>query len=132
MNFKMTSPFAHLLPSMDQLYSHPLDAISTWLTVYKMHTDHISAETAERRRKKTEDVQKRAAYRKAHGIDNDQGFGGWLAKGEQEIPATAAVLGEDGGVSVTTEGAVKQTEEKGVYVDFEGNKKPVKKWLGIW
>ena len=140
-NFKRTSPFAHLLPAGNTFYSHPLDFISTWLSVYKMHTLHVSAETAERRRKGVEDVRKRALYRKAHGLDKGEGFGGWTAKGDDELlgPAIRSDGRGDGNVAVAsgaqgdgTVAADGRKLEEGVYVDFEGRKKPVKKWLGIW
>lgn len=75
-----------------------------------MHVAHTSAETAERRRQKVDDVAKRAQYRRAHGLDKNEGLGGWTAK--ENAPAAAA-------------------EVEG-YVDFEGKRKPIKKWLGIW
>ncbi|MCJ1246280.1 hypothetical protein MMC30_003486 [Trapelia coarctata] len=137
-NFKHTSPFAHLLPAGNTFYSHPLDYISTWLSVYKTHTLHVSAETAERRRKKVEDVQKRALYRKAHGLDKEQGLGGWTAKGDDELlgPAIKSDARGGGDVAVASDGraAVEGTEaDEGVYADFEGRRKrPLKKWLGIW
>jgi len=106
-----------------------------------MHTLHVSAETAERRRKSVEDVQKRALYRKAHGLDKEQGLGGWTAKGDDELLGPAvksdARSGGDGVIAsdVRANGTVAvdgPKADKGVYVDFEGRRKPVKKWLGIW
>lgn len=88
----------------------------------------MSAQTAERRRKKVEDVQKRAEFRKAHGIDQGEGFGGWTAKEEGE--GLGPALGAAAGAGAAAVGA--GADEKGVYTDFEGRKKPVKKWLGIW
>ena len=103
-----------------------------------MHVDHHSLETAERRRKKLEDLQKRAAYRKAHGLEKPQGFGGWLTKPDEEssvsvtmagdTPATALATVESSGS--TNERSVPQ--EKNAYVDWEGRRRPIKKWLGIW
>ncbi|KAJ9648007.1 hypothetical protein H2199_001784 [Coniosporium tulheliwenetii] len=93
---------------------HPIQYLTQFKEVYKMHTAYITAETQERRRRKVEDVQKRAEYRKAHGLESEQGLGGWTAKkeGEEMGPALA--------------------EERDTYTDFEGKKRPVKKWLGIW
>jgi len=39
------------------------------IEVLRLHTAHVTAETMERRKHKVEDVAKRAAYRKAHGLD---------------------------------------------------------------
>ncbi len=114
--------------------------IGQYVEVYKLHTAHITAQTADRRRKKVEDVQKRAEYRKAHGLDKDEGFGGWMAKGAgEEIGPALVVAGprpREG--RATEEGEVEQMRNggegkpEGVYVDFEGKKKPIRKWLGIW
>lgn len=81
-----------------------------------MHVAYTTAQTAERRRLKTEDVRKRAEYRKAHGLEEagEGVLGGWTVKGEGR-----------------TEGA----DDDGTYVDFEGNRQPIperKKWLGIF
>jgi len=106
-----------------------------------MHTVHVSAETAERRRKKVEDVQKRGLYRKAHGLDKEQGLGGWTVKGDDESlgPAIKRDGRGDRDIAIASsprgDGAVAvdgPKVEEGVYVDFECRKKPVKKWLGIW
>ena len=104
-----------------------------------MHTVHISAVTAERRKKKVEDVQKRAQYRKAHGLDQNQGLGGWTAKTDEEMLGPA--LKTDGAVGLNvgagSEVGLSRAIDEGaaqdnVYVDWEGRKKPIKKWLGIW
>ena len=126
-----------------------------------MHTAYISAQTAERRKQNVEDVRKRSEYRKAHGLDKEGVFGGWTAKTDEEslgpalreggVPAAAAAdldaspvahlaassaamtntsaptVANGGDVSAS---AVKSGGEE--YVDFEGRRKPVKKWLGIW
>ena len=109
-----------------------------------MHVEHISAETQERRRRKVEDVRKRAEYRKAHGLDQGESIlGGWTAKTDAESMGPAF---REGGAEAprpapetTVELAqltVENIEGKGgedVYVDFEGKKQPVKKkWFGIW
>ncbi len=139
-SFHRTSPFAHMLPSFKTFFSRPLAYIGQYIEVYKLHTAHITAQTADRRRKKVEDVQKRAEYRKAHGLDKEEGFGGWMAKGVgEEIGPALVVEGIRQGEGRSAEtGEVEQmrnereSEPEGVYVDFEGRKKPVRKWLGIW
>ena len=139
-NFHRTTPFTDLLPSADYFYAHPLDFLSTYLSVYRMHTAYISEETAKRRKQKVDDVQKRALYRKAHGLDKEQGLGGWTVKGEDEMMGPA--LATDGAVgrelnpeSAEAMGNGKEAHTaagEGVYTDFEGRKRPIKKWLGIW
>ncbi|KAJ5093679.1 hypothetical protein N7456_009540 [Penicillium angulare] len=115
-NFKATSPFAHLLPSWSGLLTAPFDTISQALSVYRMHVQHESMRVREQRHRRVEDAEKRRQYRVAHGLEepNDK---------EKE---TAAVDDQ-------SPIAVPESQVGGdVYVDFDGNKKPVKKWLGIW
>jgi len=89
----------------------------------------------ERRKHKVEDVAKRAAYRKAHGLDQDQGFGGWTAKTDDEVLGPAIKLG-DGKVAGEVMGTATEVPTE---MDGEEEKKIVlekkfsgKKWLGIW
>ncbi|PGG97737.1 hypothetical protein GX51_07181 [Blastomyces parvus] len=119
-NFKHTSPFAHLLPSWSQLLTHPIDTISQVLAVLKMHADHQTLETAEKRKKKTDDVEKRRAYRQAHGLEKKE------EAEEVEEEGDAAVAG-DGQLAV--DGASGENEEDGVVRE---RRRPIKKWLGIW
>lgn len=109
-----------------------------------MHTEYVSEQTAERRRQKVADVRKRSEYRKAHGIDEEGMFGGWTVKSDAE--ALGPAIREGGqpisprpGPETTMELAkatVENVEGKGeedTFVDFEGNRRPLrKKWFGIW
>ncbi|KAL9119980.1 MAG: hypothetical protein Q9187_003467 [Circinaria calcarea] len=125
-----TKQYPHMMP--------PEDSISQYIEVYKLHTARISEETAERRRKKVEDVQKRSHYRKAHGLDKEQGWGGWTAKKDNELLGPA--LRTDGAIESevsrppsSADGAPRAVETyEAVHMDLEGRKKPIKKWLGIW
>lgn len=109
-----------------------------------MDVARTSAETAERRKRGVEDVQKRSTYRRAHGLESEdsQGLGGWTARSDEEILGPSlkvdgpisrrpikAVAGEPGRGDVTAAG---DNSEQQAYADWEGRKKPVKKWLGIW
>ena len=107
-----------------------------------MHVDHVSQQTAERRRQKVEDVRKRSEFRRAHGMD-DGAFGGWTAKTDAEVMgpgmtedgvgAVRAAVREGGTVGLPSrvERVVEATPD--AYVDFEGRPQEVrKKWLGIW
>lgn len=90
-----------------------------------------------------EDVQKRSTYRIAHGLEdaNSQGLGGWTAKNDEEslgsgAKADGAVgrpVGVEPGQEVEAEGVVNGGDRReGPLSDWEGRKKPVKKWFGIW
>ncbi|KAI9842809.1 MAG: hypothetical protein M1837_006912 [Sclerophora amabilis] len=130
-NFRQTSPFAHMLPPTSDIFSHPIAFVSTYTEVFKLHTAHKSEETAERRKKKVDDAMKRKQYRKAHGMDSAQGggVGGWFASlGEEPEKEEMANTTTDS--SPTTADAAADAARE--YADFEGRKRPVKKWLGIW
>lgn len=131
-------------------FAHPLTFLMRYWEVYDMHVAHVSEQTAERRRQKVSDVRKRSEYRKAHGLDQDESaFGGWTARSDEQVMGAGMREGE-GTVVARTPGpgpettmelareTVKNVEGKGeeeqeAYVDFEGNRAPVrKKWFGIW
>lgn len=111
-----------------------------------MHVAYVSAQTAERRKQKVDDVKKRSDYRKAHGLDQDEGiFGGWTAKEDDEVKGPGfkqeGVQMEQAGpeaamevVKGTGDGVVGRAgEAEETYVDFEGKTQPLrKKWFGIW
>ncbi|PGH03878.1 hypothetical protein AJ79_07236 [Helicocarpus griseus UAMH5409] len=113
-NFKLTSPFAHLLPPWSQLLTHPIDTVSQVLMVWKMHADHRTMETMEKRKRRTDDVEKRRMYRVSHGLEEEEG------KGEE-----AVAEGGFGEGQVAVEGAEEGEMQ-------ERSRRPVKKWLGIW
>ncbi len=69
-----------MLPPASDLFWHPISFISTYIRVFKLDVEHTSAVTAQRRKKKVDDVVKRNEYRKAHGLDKKEGFGGWTTR----------------------------------------------------
>lgn len=91
-----------------------MDTISQALAVYRMDVQHNSMLTREKRLQRVEDAEKRRRYRVAHGMEEDT-----TTKPETPVAAEKEVD--------------EQSPVAGEYVvDWEGNKKPVKKWLGIW
>ncbi|KAG9248580.1 hypothetical protein BJ878DRAFT_412386 [Calycina marina] len=115
-DFKHNSPFANMLPAWYDLFFHPIAFTRTVVEVTRLNSAHQTAKTQERRNRKMEDVAKRSAFRKAHGLDKDEGFGGWTAKteGQSLVPA----VGEEG-------------DQQGE-VEVRQRRPPVKKWFGIW
>lgn len=69
----------------------------------------------EHRQRRVNDAEKRRQYRVAHGLEEPS---------EEEKEKVAEVD--------TQSPIAAEAVEEGVYVDFDGNKKPVKKWFGIW
>ncbi|KAI9682686.1 MAG: hypothetical protein M1829_006673 [Trizodia sp. TS-e1964] len=82
LEFRRTSPFYEMLPTRREMLGSPLEAGRRVVEVARLHVARQSAETAERRKRKVDDVVKRGAYRKAHGGE-EEGLGGWTAKGEE-------------------------------------------------
>ncbi|RFU26034.1 hypothetical protein B7463_g10302, partial [Scytalidium lignicola] len=117
-NFKRDSPFADMLPHWSQLFTHPISFTRTVVEVLRLHSAHVTAETQARRSRKVEDVEKRSEYRKAHGLDKDEGFGGWVAKTNDQLM----------GPAVPTE----EVNQDGQSEPVTRPKPPVRKWLGIW
>lgn len=98
--------------------------------VLKMTQDHITRETAEKRRQKVEDVAKRGAYRKAHGLDTDESFGGWVPKTDGQLlgPGIPIEIADMSAVEAGAQDAAVAEQE----VPVQREKKQVKKWFGIW
>lgn len=92
------------------------------MEVLKLEQERTTAETYEKRKRKVDDVQKRAAYRKAHGLDKDESFGGWTAKADEQSLGPAIPTGD----SVVVDGGEQSTEP------VVREKRALKKWFGIW
>ncbi|RKF61469.1 putative major facilitator superfamily protein [Erysiphe neolycopersici] len=123
-NFKRESPFADMLPEWYNMFLHPIRFWRTIIEVIKLDTARTSAEAAEKRKQRVDDVAKRAAFRKAKGLDQYEGIGGWTLRADPKMPdpETRAKTEE------TIPGEINQT-----FPDNEApKKKPIKKWLGIW
>lgn len=116
MSFRRTSPYVDLLPALSDFFWHPFSSIGQAIEVLKMHVAHTSAETAERRKRNLEEVQKRKAYRVAHGLEPPDVQGMRL-----DDPEAARVASQSG-----------EVQSSAAYADFERKKRPIKKWLGIW
>ena len=110
--------------------------------VYKLDVARTSVETAERRRKDVEDVQKSNTYRIAHGLqdENAQGLGGWTPKSDEEVLGSGAKaggavqrpVGVEPGQEVEAMGVARNEENREGFPKDREPRKPVKKWLGIW
>lgn len=136
--FYRTSTVAHLIPPKDTFFSSPISYIAQCFKVYKLHTEQITIQTDERRRKKLEDVEKRRLYRQAHGMGTmgldsiftkkntpDSSSEGSSSGAEETNPIEDNLVGQ----SVVSLG---EASGQPTYVDWEGKRKPVKKWFGIW
>ncbi|KAF4556971.1 Hypothetical protein D9617_1g088530 [Elsinoe fawcettii] len=138
-NFLHTTPYKDQLPPNNMFFSHPFRFLGRWWEVYQMHTDFVTQQTIAKREAKVDDVRNRSEYRKAHGIDEEAGIGGWTFRTEKKAETLADVeearTREGGEVPQLAGGDMQRAVEGGVqgeYVDFGGERKKVKKWFGIW
>lgn len=115
-----------MLPEFSSIFAHPIAFVRTFFEVVKLTTDYNTIQVMERRRAKVEDVRKRHEYRKAHGFDMDEGFGGWTAKSDAQTLGPGILLGDDKSAEGVVEG------ENNEIVRQTTGKPPVRKWLGIW
>lgn len=95
-----------------------------------MHVQHNSLETRQKRQRRVEDAEKRRQYRVAHGMEEpspeDKARAG---DGKVEEGADASPIGA---VDEQSPVAVEEQAKGQEFVDWEGKRRPVKKWLGIW
>lgn len=80
LSFISTTAYRDMLPSSSDFFSHPLQSLGQFITVYKLHVAHESEKVAEKRRRKLEDVKKREEFMRAHGVEPGFLTGGWMDK----------------------------------------------------
>ncbi|GAB1313259.1 Major facilitator superfamily protein [Madurella fahalii] len=141
LNFKHTSPFADMLPPASDYLWHPISSLRMLIEVLRLHEAHKNAKITEKRKRNVDDVAKRAAYRKAHGLPDEMGlFNQPMAKikSDEEMQAEG-VEAEGEAVGEQPEGvveAVAESDEKGRRLTEEERQAVVEKVkqkrLGIW
>ncbi|KAH9843400.1 hypothetical protein Tdes44962_MAKER07407 [Teratosphaeria destructans] len=131
-DFLHNTPYRDLLPPNNMIFAHPFTFFSRWWEVYTMHVQYISAQTAEKRKQKLDDAEKRKEYRKAHGIETKGE--GMLEKFVGGNAENAAPRERGAGEEASPLAAVEEAAlPEGAYVDFEGKVQTErKKWFGIW
>lgn len=101
-----------------------------------MDVAKTSAETALKRERNVEDLQKRSTYRRAHGLEdeNSQGLGGWTARSDEEsVGSGGGPVGVEPGQEVEAKVVVEGRDAtEGPLKIWAGQRRPVKKWFGIW
>lgn len=136
--FNANSPFADMIPPIGEFPKQPINYIRTCVEVLKLHEEHESAQTAEKRRRRIEDVQKRNEYRKAHGLPIANGIESWTGTGStksaEEVDAAAAATPAAIPVSAAPSAAVDaisahERQETDLQADADGKRK---KFLGIF
>ncbi|KAK4240255.1 hypothetical protein C8A03DRAFT_13416 [Achaetomium macrosporum] len=115
MNFKHTSPFADMLPPASDYLYHPISSVRMLIEVLRLHEAHKTAQINEKRKRNVEDVAKRAAYRKAHGLPDEMGlFNQPMAriKTDEEMAAERGQAG-NGVQQQQRQGGEQKLEESG-------------------
>lgn len=146
-SFLQTSPFAHLTPSISTLPTAPISFFREWFSVIRLHQEYKSQQTAESRKRGIADAQKRRLYRRAHGMEDldkegidVRGLVPWddgLTNAERERMRSAAQeAGREAVDGQSDAGPVNQRdfgeEEQVMPVEPRRERRPLKKWLGIW
>ncbi|KAI9848139.1 MAG: hypothetical protein M1838_000635 [Thelocarpon superellum] len=158
-NFRRTSPFGDMLPAASEAMAHPIKATRATGEVLKLHTAYRAAETAEERKRKLDDADKRVQYREAHGLSREMGFEELTSASRRktvgirgtehpvvEVEVEVGASAADGALdnSPVAPGSASDPESPRQVVgisspdpsvsrsDVDGPKQPVKRWLGIW
>lgn len=127
-NFRRTSPFVDMLPTLREAVQHPILAARTTVEVVRLTEHHRVTAIAERRQMRVDDVAKRTMYRKAHGMDETVGFGsngGWFSSSDgkkNQGPIPPARNEVDDASPIRGEAPVAEPAEAG----------PRKKFLGVF
>jgi hypothetical protein len=113
-DFLHSTPFMDLLPPNSMFFAHPLTFMGRYIEVYQMHSEHVTAQTAEMRRQKVEDVKRRSEYRKAHGLEdeNESRFGGWTAKSDDEVLGPTPAMREGGQLPAEVESSIAMLSQQ--------------------
>lgn len=133
-NFKHTSPFADMVPSLSDFVYHPISSGRTVVEIIRLSEAHNTAIVQEKRKRRVDDVDKRNEYRKAHGLDtNSSFFGTWGAK-KDEAKDDEEAAPADEAVAEATEahGTPNPVVPAGEHADAMGGVSPRKKFLGIF
>lgn len=132
---RMNSAHADLLPSSSDFASHPIDSVGMVFEVLRLDAEMRSAETGAKRTREVDDVERRARYRKAHGLPAEQGIASWLPNGGKAVepPVVEAPVEEvkaEGGKVVAGEDGGVVGREEAVVADPVPEAR--KKWFGVF
>ncbi|KAI0485442.1 hypothetical protein F4859DRAFT_381683 [Xylaria cf. heliscus] len=145
-NFQATSPFADMIPPISEFPRHPIQYLGVCVDVLRLHEEHESALTAEKRRRRVDDVTKRNEYRKAHGLEPATSglFGTGSRKDAEESPepetahddaspqAAAAIVQSSSESVLVPEPEPEAEPTSAVAVELTPEEGKRKKFLGIF
>ncbi|CAK7267386.1 hypothetical protein SEPCBS119000_002520 [Sporothrix epigloea] len=131
-NFRRTSPFVDMLPTLSEAMQQPILALQQTIEVVRLTEHHRVTAIAERRQMRVDDVAKRAMYRKAHGMDETVGFGsngGWFSSGGTNKGPLPPTRNEPSEPPVDDASPIRKETPVDEQIEGDG---PRKKFLGIF
>ena len=79
-----------MLPPLSDFLAHPVTSVRQLAHVVRLNEMHNAAIVQAKRQRRVDDVEKRVIYRRAHGLPEEQGIGGWFGKGDKAAEAAEA------------------------------------------
>lgn len=150
-DYKRKTHYLHMLPPGKYFFEHPISFIYQIYEVTILDAKYNTVVALAKRKKGQVDVEKRKAWRKAHGLDRpNPGIFPWIGlveeeeegkspNGESRQAGSEEQNGEAGNPQVASStgeepSTTAAVADDGSYLDFEGRRKrpPVKRWFGIW
>jgi hypothetical protein len=142
MDFHSRNKYAELVPPGALFRSHPFEYISQYVQVYRMHKQAETAENMMKKQRKQDEVRKRRAYMRAHGVEHEGPYGMGTVEGdeyrkkmqeEREHYDLQEVKREELAGELRAQRAREHEAYGGEEVrGFAGERRKVRKWFGIW
>lgn len=104
-----------MCPSWGNLFRHPITSTRTLIEVLQLNSAYEAAIVQERRQRKVDDVAKRLAYRRAHGLPDEVGIS-WFKDhpwNKEDGPGAKEVLANEGTNSNSPAAAADSSEDGG-------------------
>ncbi|KIW06792.1 uncharacterized protein PV09_02472 [Verruconis gallopava] len=141
-DFHSKNKYPDLLPPASLLWSHPIEYMSQYAQVYKMHKQEEAAENLKKRQRKQDEVRKRREYMRAHGIEHEGPYGLGTVEGDEyrkkmEEEREHLSLEEQAREELVRSLRAQRAREQEILDadevrGFDGERRKVKKWFGIW
>jgi hypothetical protein len=142
MDFHSRNKYPDLVPHSSLFFSHPFQYISQYMQVYRMHKQAETAENMAKKQRKQDEVRKRREYMRAHGIEHEGPYGMGTVEGDEyrakmEEERAQWSIEEKAREEVAAELRERRRAEAEVsdgeeVRGFDGERRKVKKWFGIW
>lgn len=146
MDFHSKNQYKDLVPPGSLFWSHPFQYISQYAQVYKMHKQAETAENMRKKQRKQDEVRKRTEYMRAHGIEHEGPYGMGTVEGDEYRKKMDEERAEEkehwdfqerAREEMASKLRAQRAQEQDLYGGeeirgFDGERRKVKKWFGIW